>query len=54
MTIDYDNQMGSMDITCNDCNESTELQGTFQECVAELKEDGWDFFVSYRIEILKI
>lgn len=41
MSIDYDNQDERMDATCNECANGNTFYGTFQECISEMKEDGW-------------
>ena len=43
MTIQYDNNMGNMEVTCNLCDDTADIQGTYQECIDELKKDGWEF-----------
>lgn len=42
--ITYDNSNRSMEMGCDTCGEFSNFYGSFQECIAESKEEGWMIF----------
>lgn len=40
---DYDNDLDEMEVTCDDCHTKKTYQGTFQECIDQMKDDDWHF-----------
>lgn len=41
--IDYQEKFETMTIECEKCSFITDYEGTWKDCVAEAKEDGWRF-----------
>lgn len=40
--IEYDNDSEFMEVECNECNETGEFDGSFIDCIDDMKLEGWD------------
>jgi hypothetical protein len=41
MTTIYINKEQTLEVECNTCGLTDQLEGSYKECVTNLKKDGW-------------
>jgi Fe2+ or Zn2+ uptake regulation protein len=41
MTTTYHNKDNYMEVECDGCNETIEFEGDFEDCIEQIKEEGW-------------